>query len=447
MSTLPLYSYIYNSLQHSLNVPTISSAILSIKEMIPFTLYEPPVKKKKKVETKKLNEAFYPSQIKKASQVIDFFTPETTNRIMKLKDKKITTTIIMNKKKNISKLLSTTTTSSSSTTSSFTSSPSSSSFHYVTPHYRAPRNPIVLTHGLNGYDTTGPDHIPSLQVRYWNGVEKAFTDLGAKLIITRVPKNGSISTRANTLHSILSSFMPNQQINFIGYSMGGLDCRYLISHIPNKPYKVASLTTISTPHNGSPLMDYFRNHFGVGKQSENHHHDTTTNPISCMKGDLLKTVLRRENDHSFKLSSLDEDHSSSSFSFSKQHLLHYLGQWFDSPAYSNLTTDYCTQVFNPSTPNDPNVGYYSYTAKATMPHQWSSLLGLSWQLIHDVEGDNDGVVSVKSAQWGHHIKTLDADHWDFPGKSFIPYRLKPNNEFNQNEFYVELANYLYEQGY
>ncbi|CAO3613067.1 unnamed protein product [Cunninghamella echinulata] len=328
-----------------------------------------------------------------------------------------------------------------------TMSASAAAFHYVTPQYRAPRNPIVLTHGLNGYDTTGPDRIPLLQVRYWSGVEKALTDLGAKLIITRVPKNGSISTRANTLHSILSTFMPNQNINFIGYSMGGLDCRYLISHIPNKPYKVSSLTTISTPHNGSPLMDYFRNHLGVGRQSElKNQPNTTMNPISCMKGDLLRTVLRREHkDDTFKL--FDQDSSSSSSSFTKQHLLHYLGQWLDSPAYSNLTTDYCTQVFNPSTPNDPNVGYYSYTAKANMPHQWSSLLGLSWQLINEVEGDNDGVVSVRSAQWGQHIKTLEADHWDFPGKSFIPYRLKPNNEFNQTEFYVELANHLYDQGY
>lgn len=168
-------------------------------------------------------------------------------------------------------------------------------------------------------------------------------------------------------------------------------------------------------------MDYFRDHFGVGKQSENNHNNdsNTMNPISCMKGDLLKTVLRRDNDHSFKLSYDDDNNnksSSNTFNFSKQHLFHYLGQWLDSPAYSNLTTDYCTQVFNPSTPNDPNVGYYSYTAKAYMPHQWSSILGLSWQLINDIEGDNDGVVSVKSAQWGHHIKTLDADHWDFPGK-------------------------------
>jgi triacylglycerol lipase len=35
---------------------------------------------------------------------------------------------------------------------------------------------------------------------------------------------------------------------------------------------------------------------------------------------------------------------------------------FDAPAYSNLTTDYLTQHFNPSTPNDPNVQYYSYGA-------------------------------------------------------------------------------------
>ena len=40
--------------------------------------------------------------------------------------------------------------------------------------------------------------------------------------------------------------------------MGGLDSRYLISkiHKENENYKVASLTTISTPHHGSECADF-----------------------------------------------------------------------------------------------------------------------------------------------------------------------------------------------
>jgi triacylglycerol lipase len=42
----------------------------------------------------------------------------------------------------------------------------------------------------------------------------------------------------------------------MAHSMGGLDCRYLISRIKPDDYTPLSLTTISTPHRGSPFMDW-----------------------------------------------------------------------------------------------------------------------------------------------------------------------------------------------
>lgn len=95
-------------------------------------------------------------------------------------------------------------------------------------------------------------------------------------------------------------------------------------------------------------------------------------------------------------------------------LLKKLIQLVDTAAYANLTTDYCNQYFNPNTPNDPNVSYYSYGANASFP-SWS-LLNLASQLVKDKEGLNDGIVSVKSAQWGKYMKTVEADHWDLNGQ-------------------------------
>jgi len=40
--------------------------------------------------------------------------------------------------------------------------------------------------------------------------------------------------------------------------------RYLITHIKPKSFKVLTLTTLSTPHRGSPFMDWCRKMFGVG---------------------------------------------------------------------------------------------------------------------------------------------------------------------------------------
>ena len=45
-------------------------------------------------------------------------------------------------------------------------------------------------------------------------------------------------------------------VNFLAHSMGGLDCRHLISHIKPTDYVPLSLTTVSTPHRGSPFMDW-----------------------------------------------------------------------------------------------------------------------------------------------------------------------------------------------
>lgn len=89
----------------------------------------------------------------------------------------------------------------------------------VTPHYIAPRAPIVLCHGLYGFDKIGPDALPLLQVQYWGGIENALAKLGAKVIVTKVPSTGSILERAQTLHAILKSILEGKDVNFIAHSM------------------------------------------------------------------------------------------------------------------------------------------------------------------------------------------------------------------------------------
>jgi hypothetical protein len=89
----------------------------------------------------------------------------------------------------------------------------------VTPHYVAPRAPIVLCHGLYGFDKIGPDSLPLLQVQYWGGIENELAKLGAKVIVTKVPSTGSILDRAHTLHSILKSILEGKDVNFVAHSM------------------------------------------------------------------------------------------------------------------------------------------------------------------------------------------------------------------------------------
>ncbi|ORY00513.1 alpha/beta-hydrolase, partial [Basidiobolus meristosporus CBS 931.73] len=213
-----------------------------------------------------------------------------------------------------------------------------------------PRYPIVLCHGLYGFDKLGPDSLPFLQVHYWKGIKEALERLGAQVIITGVSRTGDIRNRAEAIHRQLELVAAGGSVNLVAHSMGGLDCRYLITHLKPQKYKVKSLTTLCTPHRGSPFMDWCRDQFGVG----------------------------------FLL---------------------------DEPAYANLTTDYCRKYFNPNTPDSPDVAYFSYGAQAkSIP--WVSPLWFTRSVIMDQEGINDGLVSLGSARWGQYVETIDANHWD-----------------------------------
>lgn len=91
--------------------------------------------------------------------------------------------------------------------------------------------------------------------------------------VSRLPKadlptpkrTGSVEDRARKLHQALAKDLKKgQEINFVGHSMGGLDCRYLLSSIKPTEYNPLSLTTLATPHRGSPFMEWCRANIGIG---------------------------------------------------------------------------------------------------------------------------------------------------------------------------------------
>ncbi|CAJ0844102.1 17396_t:CDS:2 [Entrophospora sp. SA101] len=89
----------------------------------------------------------------------------------------------------------------------------------VRPNYSAPKLPIVLCHGLFGFDKLGPDAIPYLQIHYWGGVQEALKKLGAKVVTTKVPRTGCIRARALALHRILESTLHGFELNLLAHSM------------------------------------------------------------------------------------------------------------------------------------------------------------------------------------------------------------------------------------
>lgn len=120
---------------------------------------------------------------------------------------------------------------------------------------------IVLAHGIFGFEQIGP-------VEYFNGVAKYLaSNYDANVLTTEVDPIGSIEKRGEQLRKQILDDLnkdvaspvldPDDETHIIAHSMGGLDSRYILSpkNKDNIADLITSLTTIGTPHQGSPIAD------------------------------------------------------------------------------------------------------------------------------------------------------------------------------------------------
>src|SRR5580658_8847759 len=67
---------------------------------------------------------------------------------------------------------------------------------------------------------------------------------------------GSVQLRAQQLAAAIAAKFPAGEVHIIAHSMGGLDARCLLAqNLAGLAGRVVSLSTISTPHHGSPVAD------------------------------------------------------------------------------------------------------------------------------------------------------------------------------------------------
>lgn len=108
-----------------------------------------------------------------------------------------------------------------------------------------PRQSVpVLLHGFLGFPRLGP-------IAYFRGVEAALRDCGVTPLIPALPPASSVSDRAEALAKVLKQH-PSPTFVLIGHSMGGLDGRFLITHL-DPEHRVRSLVTVATPHRGTAV--------------------------------------------------------------------------------------------------------------------------------------------------------------------------------------------------
>jgi triacylglycerol lipase len=245
----------------------------------------------------------------------------------------------------------------------------------------ATRYPLVLVHGMFGFEAV---RLGRQQHEYFRGIRARLEELGNQVHVVRLPVAAGIRTRAAELTRQVQSLGVGP-VNIVAHSMGGIDARYAISKL-GLASSVASLTTIGTPHWGTPVAHG-----------------------SALLFDQRLPLGR---------------------------LLASLGA--DLDGLRELTPGRMFE-FNREVPDVRGVLYASYVGIAdprglriTAP-LWPSLL-----LLRAGVGPSDGLVPAVSQRWGVVLAEIEADHWAQIGWSA---------EFDAGSFYQRVARELRGRGF
>jgi len=219
------------------------------------------------------------------------------------------------------------------------------------------RYPVVLVHGIGAHDRGG-------MINFWGGIPERLKKNGVKVFLGNTDAWGDFESNAKLLKTSVDKILhetKSEKVNIIAHSKGGLDSRYLIWKY-DYGNKVASLTTVSTPHHGSEIADL------IYKQKIVH-------------TDLVKEVFRI-------FGRLYGDTNPDLYNVNYQ-----------------LTTKKMKE-FNQNIGRDQRVYYQSlYTV---MKNSSDDLMFFySHRYIKTKSGDNDGVVSEYSARWGDNITKIE----------------------------------------
>src|SRR3954452_2086113 len=235
--------------------------------------------------------------------------------------------------------------------------------------------PIVLVHGIARFDILFVILRKKLHIRdtavdgiqYFKGIKTQLESHGFRVFHPNQSFSGSVDLRADELREHVNEVLAltaAEKVHIIGHSMGGLDARHMIVD-KGMAGKVASLTTIGTPHHGSPVANRLEG-----------------------PGSLLLKVLRT-------VVNLDVD------------------------GVADLTTTSCEQFNARAEDFEAKTGilYQTYSSSENWNRVFAPLIS-SWFLVREQEGDNDGVVSVTSQQWKKELVANDGTRLPIAQRQF-----------------------------
>lgn len=231
--------------------------------------------------------------------------------------------------------------------------------------------PIILAHGIARFDFLVQRISKDLGalglglglandgLHYFKGIARHLRKNGFDVYQSSVSFASGVEQRAADLKREVETALalrPGQsKVHIIAHSMGGLDARHMIVN-HGMSGKVASLTSIGTPHLGTSFADWGIEHMG---------HEI----IKVLEGII------------------------------------------DLGGLADLTTSACI-AFNESAQaaEATNEILYQTFASSEKRKKVFTPLQLAWRIIHDAEGENDGLVSRASQLWQSELTNGNGVH-------------------------------------
>lgn len=217
-------------------------------------------------------------------------------------------------------------------------------------NYLKTKYPVMLVHGIG--------HTDENYKRYWGRIPDFLQSQGVDLYFGKQDAFGTIESNALQIKESVQNALAesgSEKVNIIAHSKGGLEARYMISKLGMREC-VASLTTLATPHRGVKAMDKLKEH------------NLLTYRMMLQVFNSMLFVSGGELNKNYR-------------------------------PYEQLTRDFM-QVFNELVPNVEGVYYQSYAFDMKNGASYPEL-AVFHKIVEEMEGINDGLVSVEFAKWGN----------------------------------------------
>ncbi len=272
----------------------------------------------------------------------------------------------------------------------------------------ATRYPILLLHGLGFHDRL-PIHY------YWGRIPRLLQKHGAVVYFGNQDGNATVHYNAQRLVPLVRRILAEtgaEKINIIAHSKGGLEARYLASTL-RMGEVIASITTLSTPHHGSPTVDWLMENCQLPLRA------------GCAVFDGWRMVLGDRHPHTYRV-------------------------------FCALTTEKMRR-FNQKNPDVPGIFYQSY-AFVMKDSASDVVMSIPHHIVFHFEGPNDGLLSPRDTRWTNFrgVYTTAADRRGVSHPDETDYRqcrftrkkpAHPHEIADMGEFYVRIVQELRHRGF